>query len=116
MAYILSNSHIMKFYSNFTSSTSKVASNTTLFDGLPLLCASYTLIGSTTFVVSHLSHNTTLWPTNECVALESKKQKTTLIPTLNLNKIKLDPNLIKKKFAINPPWSKSYLTLGQSLA
>ncbi len=116
MAYILSNLHMMKFYSNCTFLNSKVASNTTLFDGLPLPCANCTLMSSATFMVSDLSHNTTLGLTNECLALESKKQETTLIPSSNSNKIKLYPNLITLVFAINPPWSKYCLTLGQSLA
>ncbi len=59
MAYILSNSHIMKFYSNFTSLSSKVASNTTLFDGFPLPCANCTLMGSATFMVSFKSQHHT---------------------------------------------------------
>jgi hypothetical protein len=81
---------------------SKTAPNTTSFVGVTTPCAKWTLMGLATFVASHLSHFTTLGLTNECVALESKRHNTPLIPTLNLNRIKLEPNLTTLAFVTNP--------------
>jgi hypothetical protein len=67
-------------------------------------------MGLATFVTTHPSHATTLRFTNEYMAPKSKRHNTPLIPTLNLNIIKLGPKLATFAFAMNLPCAQSYLT------
>jgi hypothetical protein len=107
MASMPFKAQIVKFSINFTFLHSNTAPNTTSLVGVMAPCAKSTLMGLATFVATHLSCFTAPWFINECMTLESKRHNTPLVLTLNLNKIKLGPNMATLAFPTNPPYAQS---------
>jgi hypothetical protein len=113
MASMPSKAQTMKLYANFVLSHSKTTPNTTSLGGVMTPCVKWTLMGLAIFVASHPNHFTALGLTNKCVVFEFKRHNTPLIPTLNLSRIKLRPNLPLQQTPLRPILFYLFTVLGK---
>ncbi len=102
MASMPSKAQTMKFFANFTLLHFNMTPNTTLLASVVTVYVKWTLMGLATFVATHQSCFTTFGLIKKCVAPNSKRHNTPLVPTLNLSGIKLGPNLATLAFVTNP--------------